>query len=78
MSHSQTTGGAPVESDAHSLSVGPNGPLALHDVHLVETLAHFNRENVVERKKRERLQKPQTEGLLPTWKWTKTRPRTGN
>lgn len=50
MTHSQTSGGAPVESDAHSLSVGPDGPLLLHDVHLVETLAHFNRENVPERR----------------------------
>ena len=50
MTHSQTSGGSPVESDAHSLSVGANGPLLLHDVHLVETLAHFNRENVPERR----------------------------
>ena len=47
---SQTTGGAVAESDAHSLSVGADGPIVLHDVHLVETLAHFNRENVVERR----------------------------
>ncbi len=26
------------------------GPLLLHDVHLVDTLAHFNRENVPERR----------------------------
>jgi len=45
-----TSGGAPVESDAHSLSIGADGPLLLHDVHLVETLAHFNRENVPERR----------------------------
>ena len=50
MNPSQTSGGAVAESDAHSLSVGPNGPLVLHDVHLVETLAHFNRENIVERR----------------------------
>ena len=50
MTISRTSGGAPVESDAHSLSIGSNGPLLLHDVHLVETLAHFNRENVVERR----------------------------
>lgn len=50
MTHSQTAGGAPVESDEHSLTVGPDGPVVLHDVHLVETLAHFNRENVVERR----------------------------
>ncbi|QGH70826.1 catalase [Pseudactinotalea sp. HY158] len=44
-----TTAGAPVGSDAHSLSVGPEGPIALHDVHVVEKLAQFNRERVPER-----------------------------
>ncbi|MDO5052374.1 MAG: catalase [Pseudoclavibacter sp.] len=45
-----TTGfGAPAESDRNSLSVGSNGPLLLHDVQLVETLASFNRERVPER-----------------------------
>lgn len=46
---STTAAGAPAESDRNSLSVGANGPLLLHDVHLVETLAHFNRERVPER-----------------------------
>ena len=41
--------GAPTESDAHSLTVGNDGPIVLHDVHLVEQLAHFNRERVAER-----------------------------
>jgi len=49
-SGSYTAGGALAESDRNSLSVGPNGPLLLHDVHLVETLAHFNRTNVAERR----------------------------
>ena len=47
---STTTHGAPTESDRNSLSLSPNGPLLLHDVHLVDTLAHFNRENVPERR----------------------------
>ncbi|HZK05465.1 MAG TPA: catalase [Actinomycetaceae bacterium] len=47
---SRTSGGAPVESDAHSLSIGADGPIVLHDHHLVETLAHFNRTNVPERR----------------------------
>ena len=47
---SRTSGGAPAESDRNSLSVGPNGPLLLHDHHLIETLAHFNRESVPERR----------------------------
>ncbi|MBR7742064.1 catalase [Phycicoccus sp. BSK3Z-2] len=42
--------GAPAESDEHSLSLSPDGPLLLHDVHLLDTLAHFNRENIPERK----------------------------
>lgn len=41
--------GAPAVSEEHSLTVGADGPVVLHDVHLVETLAHFNRERVPER-----------------------------
>ena len=41
--------GAPVASDEHSQSVGADGPIALHDVYLVEKLAQFNREKVPER-----------------------------
>ena len=46
---STTTGGGAAVSDRNSLSVGPNGPLLLHDVNLIETLAHFDREKVPER-----------------------------
>lgn len=31
--------------------MSPTGPLLLHDVHLVDTIAHFNRENVPERRR---------------------------
>lgn len=49
-SYSSTTeSGAPRPSDSDSLSVGPNGPLLLHDVALVEKLARFDRERVPER-----------------------------
>ena len=41
--------GAPRQSDAHSLSLGANGPLLLHDVALVEKLARFDRERIPER-----------------------------
>ena len=41
--------GAPRQSDAHSLSVGTNGPLLLHDTALVEKLARFDRERIPER-----------------------------
>jgi catalase len=44
-----TDGGAPVASDEHSLSVGPDGPLLLQDHYLLEQMAMFNRERIVER-----------------------------
>ena len=44
-----TDSGAPVSSDEHSLTVGPNGPTVLHDAHLVQKMQHFNRERVPER-----------------------------
>lgn len=47
--HSTTLMGAPAVSDRQSLTIGPNGPVALHDHHLLDTLAHFNREKTVER-----------------------------
>jgi catalase len=46
---SVTGAGAPAPSDRNSLSVGPNGPLLLHDAHFLEQMAHFNREKVPER-----------------------------
>src|SRR3546814_8261334 len=48
--HIATTGSvAPAPSDRNSLTVGPNGPILLHDVHFLEQMAHFNREKVPER-----------------------------
>ncbi len=47
---STTSAGIPAVSDRNSLSVGSNGSIPLHDHHLVETLAHFNRMNVPERR----------------------------
>ncbi len=44
-----TDSGAPVASDEHSLSVGPDGAIPLHDHYLVEKLAQFNRERIPER-----------------------------
>ena len=41
--------GAPAMSDRNSLTVGPDGPILLHDVHFLEQMAHFNREKVPER-----------------------------
>jgi catalase len=45
-----TSGGAPVVDNQNSRSAGPRGPLLLDDFHLVEKLAHFNRENLPERR----------------------------
>ncbi|MEO7349641.1 MAG: catalase [Terrimesophilobacter sp.] len=44
-----TQTGAPVASDDHSLTTGPDGVTALHDRYLVEKLAAFHRERVPER-----------------------------
>ncbi|MBS41907.1 MAG: catalase [Nocardioides sp.] len=45
-----TTGtGAPAPSDRNSLTVGADGPILLHDHHMIEQMAHFNRERVPER-----------------------------
>src|SRR3546814_14303367 len=41
--------GAPAASDRNALSIGPDGPILLHDVHFLEQMAHFNREKVPER-----------------------------
>ena len=48
-SGSTTGAGAPAPSDRDSLTIGPNGPILLHDVHFLEQMAHFNREKVPER-----------------------------
>ncbi len=44
-----TSAGAPVGDNQHSLSAGERGPLLLQDVHLLEKLAHQNRERIPER-----------------------------
>jgi catalase len=44
-----TDAGIPVESDEHSLTIGPDGPILLQDHYLIEKMAQFNRERVPER-----------------------------
>jgi catalase len=45
-----TTGfGMPVENDLNSMTAGPKGPVLVQDVHLIEKLAHFDRERIPER-----------------------------
>ncbi|MER7984297.1 catalase [Streptomyces noursei] len=47
--HTTTNTGVPVESDEHSLTVSPDGPILLQDHYLIEKMAQFNRERVPER-----------------------------
>jgi catalase len=44
-----TTAGAPVPDNQNSLTAGPRGPVLLQDIHLIEKLAHQNRERIPER-----------------------------
>src|SRR4051794_22143806 len=44
-----TDAGIPVGSDEHSLTIGPDGPILLHDHYLIEQMTAFNRERVPER-----------------------------
>ncbi len=44
-----TAFGQPVADNQNSLTAGPRGPVLMQDIHLVEKLAHFNRERIPER-----------------------------
>lgn len=44
-----TNFGQPVADNQNSQTAGPRGPVVMQDIHLVEKLAHFNRERVPER-----------------------------
>lgn len=44
-----TSWGAPVGDNQNSITAGSRGPTLIQDVHLLEKLAHFNRERVPER-----------------------------
>jgi len=44
-----TSFGSPVDDDQNSITAGPTGPVLIQDVHLIEKLAHFNRERIPER-----------------------------
>lgn len=41
--------GRPVGDDQHSMTAGPNGPVLMQDTHLLDKLAHFDRERIPER-----------------------------
>jgi catalase len=44
-----TSFGSPVDDDQNSITAGVTGPVLMQDVHLLEKLAHFNRERIPER-----------------------------
>ena len=44
-----TSQGSPVDDDQNSITAGVTGPCFMQDVHLLEKLAHFNRERIPER-----------------------------
>ena len=44
-----TDAGIRAQSDEHSLTLGPNGPIVLNDHYLIEQMANFNRERIPER-----------------------------
>lgn len=44
-----TKGGCPISNNQHSMTAGPRGPVLMQDVHLIEKMAHFNRERIPER-----------------------------
>jgi catalase len=44
-----TAFGIPVGDDQNSLTAGERGPVLMQDVHLLEKLAHFDRERIPER-----------------------------
>ncbi|ADJ29269.1 catalase [Nitrosococcus watsonii] len=44
-----TDAGIPVASNEHSLTIGADGPIVLHDHYLLEQMAMFNRERIPER-----------------------------
>lgn len=47
--HLTTSHGGPIGDNQNSLTAGSRGPTLLQDFHLIEKLAHFNRERVPER-----------------------------
>ena len=49
-----TAFGIPVADDQNSMTAGERGPVLMQDAHLLEKLAHFDRERIPERVVRKR------------------------
>lgn len=50
MAHILTTStGQPVDDNQNTLTAGPYGPIVISDFHLLDKLAHFDRERIPER-----------------------------
>ncbi len=45
-----TNFGAPVDDDQNTMNAGDPGPVLIQDVHLLEKLAHFDRERIPARR----------------------------
>ena len=60
-----TDAGIPVQSDEHSLTISPDGPIVLNDHYLIEQMANFNRERIPERQPHAK-----GSGAFGTWKTT--------
>ncbi len=41
--------GRPIPNDESSLTVGPNGPVLIEDIHFIDKMTHFDRERIPER-----------------------------
>ncbi|MCZ2982507.1 catalase, partial [Acinetobacter baumannii] len=44
-----TAFGNPISDNQNSITAGPRGPVLMQDYHLIEKMAHFNRERIPER-----------------------------
>lgn len=44
-----TSNGCPVTNNTNSVTAGPRGPICVQDFHLIDKLAHFDRERIPER-----------------------------
>lgn len=60
-----TDAGIRVQSDEHSLTISPDGPIVLNDHYLIEQMANFNRERIPERQPHAK-----GSGAFGTWKTT--------